>query len=499
MATKIPKNRAEFSIEEALAATGGALVARGEQPRATSVSTNTRGITPGAMFIALQGPSHDAHNYLADAAKAGSPLAIVEREVTAPPGMTVVRVESTLKALADLARVHVERWHALGGRALTGITGSAGKTTTRVAAAALVESLFPGQLVATKGNLNNRIGVPMMLFSLGPEHTKAVLELGTSEPGEIAELCRMAQPDVGILTLIAAAHVEGLGSLEGVAHEKSALYRSLSSEGVAVGNGDDARVVEALGQAGNARRVTYGRSPSANVRIVDRTPLGMTRSRIVLDHGDGRQSTFETPLVGEAGALACAAAVAAVEAAFGVQTSGEALTTAFDNVDVSEQAARLVPLCFGSGLVVIDDTYNANPASMSASIRAAAEMAGAMSRPLVLVLGEMRELGSLAKEGHEQVGRAAAEAKPRMIIAVGGGETERITDVAKGLGAACLFWPSVEGGISAIVDALSDSDLVLVKGSRASGTEEVVTELTRRHGDPDLDAKTQRRKDAKRG
>jgi UDP-N-acetylmuramoyl-tripeptide--D-alanyl-D-alanine ligase len=435
------------------------------------------------VFVALRGPVHDGHAYLEAAAAAGAPIAIVERDVDAPPAMTIVRVGSTLRALADLARAHVQRWHALGGRTLVGITGSAGKTTTRVAAAALVVSLFPGELVATKGNLNNRIGVPMMLFSLGAEHRMAVLELGTSEPGEIAELCRMAQPDVGILTLVAAAHLEGLGSIEGVALEKSALYRSLSKEGIAIGNGDDARVREALAATECAQHITYGRSPSADVRVVERTPLGMTRSNVVLAHADGRRSAFETPLVGEAGALACAAAVAAVEAAFGVRLDGDALTSAFQKVDVSEGAQRLVPLQLASGLAVIDDTYNANPASMSSSIRAAAEMAKVMSRRLVLVLGEMRELGSEAARGHEEVGRVAAESGAGLVIAVGGGETRRIAETARDGGADVLYRSSVDDGLAAIVDAVRVSDLVLIKASRSVGLDRIVAELARRHGD----------------
>lgn len=487
MATPLPKNCAAFTLDELLAATGGVLAVRGAASRATCVSTNTRGLEPGAVFVALRGQVHDGHEHIAAAAAAGAPIAIVERDVdasSAPSTMTIVRVESTLRALADLARAHVQRWHALGKRTLIGITGSAGKTTTRVAAAALVESLFPGQLVATRGNLNNRIGVPMMLFSLGPEHRMAVLELGTSEPGEIAELCRMAQPDVGILTLVAAAHLDGLGSIDGVAFEKGALFRSLSREGIAVANADDARVQKALSLDATdcARRITYGRSATADVRVLGRTPIGMTRSSVMLAHADGRRSAFETPLVGEAGALACAAAVAAVEAAFGVELEGAFLTDAFQKVNVGEGAQRLVPLSLASGLAVIDDTYNANPASMSASIRAAAEMAAVMGRQLVLVLGEMRELGSEAARGHEEVGRVAAEHRPRLVIAVGGGETQRVTDTALAGGADVLFLPSVDQGLPAIVDAVRASDFVLVKASRSSGTDRVVSELVRRHG-----------------
>ena len=484
MATRLPKNRAAYSVAEVLDATGGVLAAPGLAERVTSVSTNTRDLGPGAAFIALRGQVHDAHAYVRAAAEAGAPLAIVERDVDAPPTMTIVRVGSTLRALGDLARVHVQRWHALGGRTLVGITGSAGKTTTRVALAALVKSVFPGELNAARGNLNNRIGVPMVLFSLGSEHRIAVLELGTSERGEIEELSRIAQPDVGVITLVAAAHLEGLGSIDGVASEKAALYRSLGPDAIAVGNGDDARICLALTATECAQRITYGRGATTDVRVLERKPIGMTRSHVVLAHTDGRRSAFETPLVGEAGALACAAAVAVVEAAFGVRLDGGSLTNALQGVELGEGAQRLVPLLLRSGLAVIDDTYNANPASMSSSIRAAAEMAAVMNRRLVLVLGEMCELGSEAAPGHEDVGRVAAESGAALVIAVGGGETRRVADRARDGGADVLFLSSVDDGLAAIVDAVDASALVLVKGSRSVGTERIVAELARRHGDP---------------
>lgn len=487
MATRIPENHAAFTVTELLASTGGTLVPSGSggasgASGATSVSTNTREMPPAAAFVALRGPTHDGHAYLGAAAAAGAAVAFVERDVDAPAGMTVVRVPSTLRALADLARAHVARWHAAGERTLIGITGSAGKTTTRVATAALVESLFPGRLVATRGNLNNRIGVPMMLFSLAREHRACVVELGTSEPGEIAELCRMAQPDVGILTLVAAAHLDGLGSIDGVEEEKAALFRALSPEAIAVGNGDDARVTRTLDATPAARRITYGRAASAGVRVVGRTPLGMTRSRVRIARADGRTSTFETPLVGEAGALACAAAVAACEAAFDARFDDDGLTQAFDRVQLGEGAQRLVPMDLASGLAVIDDTYNANPASMAFSIRAAAEMAAVMNRRLVLLLGEMRELGSEALAGHEAVGRAAAEQGARLLVAVGGSPAQRLADAARGGVSDVQRAPSVEEALPEILAGLEATDLVLVKGSRSVEMDRVVAAIERRFG-----------------
>src|SRR5262249_40225502 len=153
---------------------------------------------------------------------------LVERDVPAPHGLAVVRVESTLDALGALAAMHVRRWRGSGGtRTIVAITGSAGKTTTRVALAALAHRVWPGKVHATYGNLNNRIGAPMVALGLESEHRLAVLELGTNQPGEIAALAAMVEPDVAVLTLIAAAHVEGLGSLEGVAAEKGALTAAL--------------------------------------------------------------------------------------------------------------------------------------------------------------------------------------------------------------------------------------------------------------------------------
>lgn len=447
-----------------------------------SVSTSSREIDAGGTFVALRGPNHDGHDHVAAAAAAGAAVAIVEREVDAPPEMTVIRVGSTLRALGDLARAHVQRWHDLAGRTLIAITGSAGKTTTRVATAALVESLFPGELIATRGNLNNRIGVPMMLFSLDATHRACVVELGTSEPGEIAELCRIAQPDVGILTLVAAAHLDGLGSIDGVEQEKAAIFRCLRPEGLAIGNGDDMRVRRLLDEAPATRRVSYGRGSAAHVKVVERTPLGVTLSKLVVGHADGRTSTFETPLVGEAGALACAGAIAAVEAAFGAELDGARLEAAFRQVQLGEGAQRLVPLELTSGLTVIDDTYNANPASMAASIRTVVEMATAMKRQLVLVLGEMRELGADAVAGHDDVGRVAAESGARLVIAIGGGEAHRMVERTRAMGREVLSAPSVDDGISLVLEAISASDMVLVKASRSVGTDRIVAELERRHG-----------------
>ncbi len=479
MATPIPTNHAAFTIAELLHHTGGDLFARGAGPAAiTGVSTDTRTVTAGSCFVALRGDVHDGHAHLAAAAGRGAAAILVEHDVAPPPDLAVIRVRSTLTALGDLARAHAQRWRASGGqRTVVGITGSAGKTTTRVATSALLGRLFPGAVHGAQGNLNNRIGMPMVLFGLEPGHRLVVLEMGMNQPGEIAELCRIAEPDVGVVTLVAAAHTEGLGGLDGVAREKAALFDALAVGGVAVGNGDDDLVRAALPRSLAARRYLYGRAADAAVRLVAREPVGMTRSRVVIERAGRAPLAFESPLLGEAGALATAAAIAVVGLTLGAALDSAICAEAFARVDVGAGAGRLVPRVLAGDLAVIDDTYNANPASTCASIRAAAEIAHATGRRLLLVLGEMRELGALSASGHDDVGRAAAASGAADVFSVGGGEAHRITARAVEGGVRAAHTPRVEDVSLLVQRAARPGDLVLVKGSRSIGTERVISAL----------------------
>lgn len=485
MATPIPRNAARFTLAGILRITDGVVEPTARFSLATeiaSVSTDTRALVEGAVFVALHGELHDGHAHLEAAARAGASVAVVEREVSAPPGLAVVRVKSTLKALGDLARAHARSWRALeGGRKLVAITGSAGKTTTRVAVAALLERLVPGRVHGGQGNLNNRIGVPMVLLGLGPEHTIGVIEMGMNRADEIAELCRIAEPEIGVVTLIAAAHTELVGSLDGVAHEKNALFRALPADGIAIGNGDDPRVRAGILTSPARRRILYGRAPEALVKIVARTLKGLDRSEIRLDAVDRGEVAFSTPLLGEAGALASAAAFAVVDLALGLPLTGAICAEAFARADVGAGAGRLVPRVFASGLAVIDDSYNANPASMISSIRTAAEIAAATGRRLVLVLGEMRELGVESAPGHDDVGRAAAASGAATVFAIAGDAARIAARAAEG-GLVASFTDRVDDAAALVLAAVRPRDLVLVKGSRSIGTERLVGALAEAHG-----------------
>ncbi|MEJ7732573.1 MAG: UDP-N-acetylmuramoyl-tripeptide--D-alanyl-D-alanine ligase [Polyangiaceae bacterium] len=485
MTTPIPENRARFDLGEVVAATAGELLSAGvlgAGGAAVGVSTDTRALVRGAVFVALGGDSFDGHTHLEAAAAAGAVLALVERPVAAPPGMALVRVRSTLDALGALARTHARRWRALGGQRITvAITGSAGKTTTRAAVAALAEARWPGAVHATRGNLNNRVGAPLMLLGLEGHHRLTVIEVGTNQPGEIAALASVVEPDAAVLTLIAAAHVEGLGSLEGVAAEKGALFAALSPRGLAVGNADDARVRRALDAAPAGRAVSYGFAPEATYRISAREPLGLTQARLTLARGASARagaggSELLTPLLGEAGALASAAAVAVVEELSGQAFSGDELTRALSAAQIGGGAGRLAPRLLPDGLAIVDDSYNANPASSCASIRASAELAQADGRRLLLVLGEMRELGAHAAEGHDEVGRAAAASGAALVVAIGG-EARRIAAAAAQAGMRAVFVDSAAEATPLVLAEANSRDLILVKGSRGVATERVVRAL----------------------
>lgn len=492
MGTPIPRNKAAFSLRAIAEATGGALVSSGaassssegdEGARVEGISTDTRALTEGAAFVAIKGSTYDGHEHLDAAARAGARAAIVEREVEAPPGLAIVRVASTVTALGALARAHTRSWRAgqdSARRTLIGITGSAGKTTTRVALSALLEKIRPGEVHATQGNLNNLIGTPMILLGLTPTHRIAVIEIATNAPGEIAALSAITEPDVGIVTLIDAAHCEGLGSLDGVSDEKGALFRTLPKSGHAIGNADNERVMRELARSSAENKHTYAIHADADARVAMRVLDGMTRSRMALTlrstAGGERRIDFATPLLGEAGALACAAAVLTAEITLGERVTGELAEAAFATADVGGGGGRLVPRVLPDGLVLIDDSYNANPASSCASIRAASEIAHAAGRRLVLVLGEMRELGPEAARGHDQVGEAAGASGTALVIAVMG-EARRIAERASEAGVRAMFAPTIGEAVDIALGAARSGDVVLVKGSRSVATDKIARAL----------------------
>ena len=477
MATPIPENRARFRLGEIAAATGGRLIDLDPGREIAGVTTDSRAAPAGSLFVALVGESQDGHRFV-DAARAGGALALV----AAGRGVAGARIEvgDTLVALGDLARAFVDRETA--GRPLPtlAIGGAAGKTTPKALAAAAVEALF-GPTLVTAGNLNNRIGVPMTLLTLAPGQRAAVLECGTSVPGEIAELGRIVRPDVALVLNVDVEHSERLGGLEAIADEEAELL--LAARRVAVTSESEPLLVERLGRVAVERRL-FGASPRADLRLVGRSVDGAASARLSFRLGarfagrpEGARLQVSTGLLGPSAAANIAAALAGALALLGRPPSASELAALGAALGAVEAVpGRLRPVAGADGRLVLDDTYNANPRSVRAALDAAREIAA--RRPggrLLIVLGDMLELGELAPAAHDAALRAADAAGAARLILVG-------PELAA---AAARAAPATPTDLCADADAaairaagiVGPRDLVLVKGSRGIRTERVVAAL----------------------
>jgi UDP-N-acetylmuramoyl-tripeptide--D-alanyl-D-alanine ligase len=473
MATPIPPNAAPFTPAEAARATGGALVRDGRP--FVGVSTDTRTMTPGALYVALRGEIFDGHRFLPQATAAGAGGVLISTAGDLPPSGAVICVADTRAALGALGRFHRDRWAAIGNRRVVTVGGSAGKTTTTRAIAALLDVLRPGEVHATPGNLNSDIGLPMTLLLLDEHHHLAVVEVGTSHRGEISQLAAIARPDVGVLTLIAPEHTEGIGTLADVADEEGDLFAALPSEGCAVGNGDDPRVAAQIERSPASHRILYGFGEGCAVRALSREPQGLSGSRVRVAFDGGDPQEYEVPLPGVAGTLAALAALAVAHALLDVVAPPAALREALLRV-ASLRDGRFAVETLADGTVLLDDTYNSNTGSARSSLRTAREMADTLGRRLVVVLGEMRELGSLAAEEHDEVARAAVAAAPAILVAVNG-EAERFAVAASSAGIPASFHRSGEEAVPFVLESVRPGDVVLVKASRGVRLETIVSAL----------------------
>jgi len=482
MATAIPPNRASFTVEEIARATGGRVVESGAP--SIGVSTDSRAITEGAAFVALTGDKFDGHAFLASAVALGARTLVVSKDDIGPwageAKPAVVRVDDTRRALGSLSRAHRLRWgQAKPPRIVVAITGSAGKTTTKSVLARLLESMAPGTVHATAGNLNNDIGVPMTLLGLTEEHRYAVVEVGTNARGEIENLTAIARPDAGVLTLIAAAHTEGLGSIDEVALEKGALLAALPANGVAVVNADDDRALQQLSRSSANASFTFGFAEKADYRVAFADSRGARGNRLRIQRRAGTVEV-DSPLLGQAGALAVAASVAVAEWAVGRAPTESELAAALLPL-AADNDGRLSPVPLADGTIVIDDSYNANPASMEASLRAACDVATREKRRLVVVLGEMLELGAVSAREHDKLGELVARTDVAEVISVGG-QAERVTREAARAGKSAWFALDAEQAVITVLSRVLPGDVVLVKGSRGVATEKIVRALVAARG-----------------
>ncbi|MEB2313291.1 MAG: UDP-N-acetylmuramoyl-tripeptide--D-alanyl-D-alanine ligase [Sorangiineae bacterium] len=474
MATEIPQNRAAFSLDEVLRASSGRLLGEpGGDVR--GVATDTRASLAGKLFVALRGERFDGHDFLDRAVGAGAAALLVEREPERDLGVPVVLVDSSLAALGALAGLYRKRW----GGTVVAVGGSAGKTTTRSAITAVLDEVMPGAVHYARGNLNNRVGVPMVLFGALPEHRVVVLEIGTNQPGEVAALARASAPELAVVTLIGMEHAEGLGDLDAIEAEEGELFAALPASGVAVGNGDDPRVRRQLARSPAATRVTYGTHAGSSYLLARRAPRGLASTEVEIERAGG-SVVFEAALIGEAGALAVTAALAVAERLTARLLDAATLARAFAADRVGEPG-RLRPVELSDGTVLIDDTYNSNPASVLASVATAREIARERGARLILVLGEMRELGAASAREHDGVGRALLASEPAVLVGVAG-DAHRLVAPAQAAGCDAVFVEDAESALPEVLGRVRSGDVVLVKASRGVRAERVVEGLARARG-----------------
>lgn len=446
-----------WRLSEILRHSQGKLV--GADREFSSVSTDTRTIKRGALFVALEGPSFDGHTFIEAAAKSGAAAALVARQQ--PIDLPQIVVEDPLTALSAFAH----QWRRQFRIPVVGVTGSNGKTTTKELIGSILTQLGP--TLVTRGNLNNHIGVPLTLLELTDQHRYAVIEMGANHLGEIAHLAAIAAPTIGIVTNAGAAHLEGFGSLQGVATGKGEMFQALPVEGVAVVNADDQFAPRWRDLSTADRVLTFGFEQQADFmahRVKEISAAAGFRSEFDMVTPDGTVAAM-LPLGGlhnlrnalGAAAAACAAGASIEQIVVGLAA-------------MKTVAGRLELKPAINGAFIVDDSYNANPSSLKAGLDATRGFAGARW----LVLGEMKELGDSSDELHAEVGRYARQAGIQRLLAVG--EGSRFSVEAFGPGGR--WFADLDALIREARAQLTSGVVVLIKGSRANRLERVSAALS---------------------
>jgi UDP-N-acetylmuramoyl-tripeptide--D-alanyl-D-alanine ligase len=433
-----------------------------------SYSIDSRAIAPGSLFLAIRGPRFDGHDFVGRAFDCGAVAAVVEEGFfdSASSGVrrALIPVPDTIVALQRLAQAVRRKW----GRRLIGVTGSTGKTTTKELLAAMLATRFAVHKSA--GNLNNHYGVPLTLLALEPGHEVAVLELAMSGPGEIARLTRLAEPEVGVVTNVAAAHLEFFDSVDSIARAKRELIENLKPPATAVLNHDDSRVrsfVEGFG----GRTVTFGFGHKAQIQGLDWQDAGPGGSRLRVK-GPAMECDFELHLPGRHNAENVLAAVAAASL-FGIPSAD--LQRAVASFRRLPQRGEIVEL--PGAIVVVNDSYNSNPLAMERMLEMLAAWPGVRRR--IVVAGEMLELGGSSPDQHRAVGRKCAALGMDWIVAVQG-DARFFLQGAIGAGMAVertKFFPNAAEAVEFCRAIIQPGDVVLVKGSRGVQMEKIVDGL----------------------
>lgn len=460
--------RHSWSVSSVLEATGGRLVFGNEKSNLKAISTDSRTLSEGDLFVAIRGDKFDGHVFAKEALVKGAGGVLVSEAYAASEspavtqGSCVIAVSDPLRALGDMAAFYRRQSEA----SMVAITGTNGKTTTKEMTAAVLRRIF--SVLKTEGNFNNLIGLPLTLFKLHDGHEWAVLEMAMNHPGEIARLTHICNPQVGVITNIGHGHLEGVRDIDGVMKAKGELLEGLEDDGTAVLNIDDQRVCK-LAERFAGRVVSFGIHSSAEVWA---TPVSQTASHCSFDLSWYDKSVRIRLGIPGSGAIYNALAAAAV---------GYRLGISLNEVKAGLEATVALPgrmqiIALSGGVHVINDTYNANPGSMVQAMEALGSLKG--NGRGIFIAGDMLELGDYAESAHRELGVIAARARLAYLCATGAfAQTLADGAVGAGMDPEKIFVGSQEDIVEALKGRLGPGDWVLVKGSRLTAMEKVVEGL----------------------
>jgi UDP-N-acetylmuramoyl-tripeptide--D-alanyl-D-alanine ligase len=450
-----------LEAKEIIKAVKGELVSGSLETKLTGLSTDTRTIQPGDLFVALTGESSDGHKFLADALMKGAAGVVVSRKVEAR--CLTIRVDDTLKALGDVAGYYRSKFNPV----VIGVTGSVGKTTTREMIAAVVAA--KGQVLKSEGNFNNEIGVPLTLLNLTSKHKIAVVEMAMRGKGQIEYLAKIVKPQIGIITNIHMSHIECLGSLDAIADAKAELLDYLPSDGYAVLNADD-DYFEFLKSRTKCKIVSFGESELSDVRTVScgLDNKGYSSFEVITPRGS---FAVKIPVPGEHNIKDALSAIAVGEI---LEIEHEHTREVLGKFKAFEKRSNVIPS--KRGYVVLDDTYNASPASVKSALKTLSMMEGGRK---FAVLGDMLELGEHAVSSHVEIGKVVAESAIDYLVTVG--------ELASLIARSAIDSGMQRNAVSEFEDSVAASkeipakmiehDVILVKGSRSMKMERVVEGL----------------------
>lgn len=446
---------APLTLEQARTITGGTL--SGANVSFSAVSTDTRTLQPGELFIALKGPSFDGNDFVAIAQERGACAALVSADVAT--ALPTLRVEDTRIALGQLGRANRQASKAK----VIALTGSQGKTSVKEMTATILAQA--GKVHATRGNLNNDFGVPLTLLQLGAEHDYAVIEMGANAPGEIAYTTKLAEPDIALINNIAPTHLEGFGSLQGVATAKAEIWQGLKPNGCAVVNLDDMNIPRHAKVSSSQKVVGISAKGQTSalygVEVVE--DLGLEGSRFSVWTPQGK-TKLKLTLPGRHNVANALAAIAlAMEAGAKLEHVERGIA------EMRSVKGRLVVQQGRAGATIIDDSYNASPASF----RAAIDVLKAREGLRIVVAGDMGELGAEKQRAHVELGEYARDAGIDLFM--GTGELTRLA--VEAFGPKGVHAPDWQALATAVLPHLAADVTVLVKGSRSAGMERVVKQL----------------------